>query len=100
MAVNEDFNNSTWVSFILHCASWEKWIPLRTDPYANTWIKGKVIEASQTNPKQEKIMEHCNETMIAYESDQCPGCHMQIPNEVQALWKLQNLDQIQEMNNG
>ena len=83
-----------WSSFILHCRTWKEWERVARPP-ANTWIKNESVDASDNHYLIE-VTKRCNTNMTAETINRCPKCHAMIPDEVVALWKLQNFDKIQE----
>ena len=89
--------NAHWNSFILHCRSWKEWEKV-TRPPTNTWVKNETVQASDTSVYQIEVTKRCNANMTAETISNCPECGIKIPNEVVALWKLQNFDKIQELN--
>jgi hypothetical protein len=90
--------NANWQSFIMHCDSWEEWEAVPETVYANTVVKGEMVEYESKQYKQRLVQRHCNANMDAFRNKFCPDCRRRIPNEIVALWTLQNFDQIQEAN--
>jgi len=88
--------NAHWNSFILHCRSWQEWEAVMRPP-ASTYVKGEVVQNFDKS-YQIKVTKRCNANMTAETINRCPDCRVKIPNEVVALWKLQNFDLIQEFN--
>ena len=89
--------NGRWNSFIMHCRAWKEWEPVQRPP-ATTWIKNETVHNTSDHYKIEAA-KRCNANMTAETINICPECGVKIPNEVVALWKLQNFDKIQEFNN-
>lgn len=92
----EEVAIARWTSFILHCRTWKEWKSVARPP-ANTYVKGETVDNFDKG-YQIQVTERCNANMTAETSSRCPDCRARIPNEVVALWKLQNMEQIQEMN--
>ena len=92
--------NAHWSSFIMHCARWTEKRRIAQPLTSTTWYKDRdaPVEVPKSFPMEE-ITVRCNTNMTAERFGRCPGCHAHIPDEVQALWKLQNMDQIQELAN-
>ena len=88
--------NRRWNSFILHCSTWKEWEPVKRPP-ATTGLKGVYVD-NFDKPYQIQVTKRCNTNMLPVDSSRCPKCLIKIPNEVVALWKLQNFDKIQEFN--
>lgn len=88
-----------WDSFIFHCETWDEWRAIRPT-MQRTWVKDQHVVSSETTPQQELVKRHCNTNMTGFWSTRCPECRKPIPDEILALWKLQNFDKIQEANGG
>ena len=88
--------NTPWSSFIMHCRTWKEWVPVARPP-ATTWIKGETVQGSDSSLYQIQVDKRCNANMTAEFINRCPECHVKIPEEVVALWKLQNFYKIQEL---
>ena len=88
--------NEQWSSFILHCRTWKEWEPVSRLP-SSTWIKNGTVDNLSPDYKIE-VTKLCNANMTAETHNRCPDCRAKIPDEVVALWKLQNFDKIQELN--
>ena len=85
-----------WSSFIMHCREWKEWEAVARLP-ANTYVKGETTQSFDKH-YQIQVTKRCNAHMTAEFISRCPECGITIPNEVVALWKLQNFDKIQEFN--
>ena len=83
-----------WNSFILHCRAWKEWERVQR-PSASTWLKGATVHNTSDHYRME-VAKRCNANMTAETDSHCTGCGVKIPDEVVALWKLQNFDKIQE----
>ncbi len=85
-----------WNSFIMHCRAWKEWEKVIHHP-ATTGVKGVYVDNVDRTYSilQEK---RCNANMTAENCSHCVECGIKIPDEVVALWKLQNFDKIQEFN--
>ena len=90
--------NANWNSYILHCRAWKEWKTVQRPP-ATTWLKDAFTENTSSHYKIE-VAQRCNANMTAETNSHCPECGIKIPDEVVALWKLQNFDKIQEFNSG
>ena len=94
-SVQPGVTNAHWSSFILHCRTWKEWTPCARPP-SNTWIKNETVDNSY-KPQVMEVTKRCNAEMTAEFINRCPECNAKIPDEVVALWKLQNFDKIQEL---
>ena len=95
-SVQPGVTNAHWSSFIMHCRTWKEWEQVMR-PNSTTWIKGE-LAPNKSGHYKIQVTKRCNANMTAEDRNHCPDCGIKIPNEVVALWKLQNFDKIQELN--
>jgi hypothetical protein len=89
--------NAHWNSFIMHCRAWKEWKAVQRPP-ATTWLKDAYADPDSNGHYKIEVAKRCNANMTAETNSHCVECGVKIPDEVVALWKLQNFDKIQEFN--
>ena len=87
-----------WDSYIMHCAEWKERRRKPTQMTTTIYMGRDIASDTPDEFDIEIVTRRCNENMAALGINRCPGCNRKIPDEVVAVWTLQNFDKIQEFN--